>query len=1567
MIRLLSLIHGTNSNANMTEPTQPTNGTDDPYPELDIKKLHALPSEQQDLYLLTFTGDLARHVASLDAAGASAQQIYVKKELLKVITLPSPVPNRVIRGNLGRCFAGIFTKGDRKLLFESINDLAGLLGAGKGEKELASRHAAVYCLGAVYEAAGDSAINLSALALTALLKLLKVAQNNVGLRGAIFQALGRVYLGIGGSGDESLTRDVWKQARSAASSDKSLFVQTKACFCLEQLHTQTAQFDNSSDFEKLQNALWKAFDSPASRVRHAAASCMARAFVKNHSETNAADVPKVKKPKKSSKKAKVGENEDDEIERAESPAPTKSATVLSFTLLDILKQLSTQYCKSPTSNRSRAAIVVCYVKTFKALGEGVIEARYGDIARHLLFDLISQPAVVLNRYRLLITRKFVQKMLEEVIGDQLLGEAAQLRAATFLLNEVLKDFPQALKERPEPPKHALTAALSALTSLIRSLGTAVTSIAENCREALLQILVHPSYTVQVHVALCFRTFVMAVPTQLLPSVTICMNSVNRELGLLAGGRQSPRRCTGYANGLAAILSVSAEQPLYGSVDVFSRVLSQATGLLKSSGSSDLRISSTQLQVAWILLGGLMSLGPNFVKIHLSQLLLLWKNALPKPLNKDNMAGRNLLELSFLAHVRECALGAMLTFLEYNSRLLTLDVTKRLAAMLQNTVVFLNSLPNKKTSDEITQRLTPGLQLLDYDMMVRRRVFQCYRSLVAHSPGASGEALLQSSFLPLAISSFAHPENYGGNTLSAAIASSAGTFESIWEAGDNYGFGVTGLISGLDVTPLPGLGDRTVRQHWKSKRGVEAEIDQILLRPACAALEHDSVALYRSNVTASPESDPPATEVVNAAIQVFATALPHQAAPVQESVLEQLNSYLSDKILQRDPARKAAMIVNVASALFAMLKVATRETSLAPGDVSSESVQRTIRELLRISLIDADQYVRNLSSQALGRLCKLASNAFTVKEVDELIDQIVANRDPNARAGLALALGQIYAQLGGMAAGFHLKKILGVLNSLSSDPHPTVHFWALESICRVADSADLNFAPFVNSTLGMLAQLLTSDAHNEESPNLSFSNLEIDLPTPAVIARSIDSMINVIGPDLQDAVKARDLIMGLVEQFRNEDDELILIQSLRCQEHLYVYAPGYLDFAAYVKSLQLGLDSQMPRIQELAIDGLHNLMRRNADEVISTANEGLEERIWLCINIGPNEEAARNIMSNWLRQTGLVDTATWIRRCSDVLTRIISKRAAAAATPATTTKTAKLDLQDEEVAGFAAAAGASASEGPLTSSQELLKWQTRIFAMDLLSELINMVNRDVEQHADPASEAALQAKVADLVRIAFSASTAGVVPLRTRGLDIIDKVLRLFGKTPDPDFAEVSLLEQYQAQIGSALTPAFAADSSPELAAGAVKVCATFIATGIVTDVERMGRILRLLVTALENFSEGSETAAIGDLKGLSSNALVMVKMAVYSAWAKLQIASPEQKYLSDVLKPHVARLTPLWLSSLREYARLRFEPDISNASGGVGLTGNLDMIYAALNRETLLQVSPHHGDSRIPIPSLTSS
>ena len=1516
-----------------------------------MKKLQSLPSEQQDLFLLTFVSNLTKHVEALPPDDCTSQQFYITRELVQILNLAAPPPTRVIRNNLGRCFAHILGKGDRKLLFESINELISIISSGKskGDGDLRIKHAAVYCLGDIFAAAGDSAIGLHPLACSTLGKLLNPAQNNAGLRAAIFTALGKITKMVGGSMDESVSQDAWKHARNYASSDKSALVQIAACRCLKIFSKYTPYFDNASDFDKVKSAIFKTIDSSSPLVRQAAGDCLAEALVKNHSEEPINDngIPKLKKVKRTNTKRA---EDDDEIQRPESPGPKKSQ-VLVFTLPELLKQLSTFYVKTSTSNKARAGIAICYSRIFKTLSEQAVESNYMKIVDHLTTDILSHPNITNNRYRLLSTRRFVQVILEDVIGQTVLGESGQLDAAKHIINDILKNYPQVIKERAEPTKHALIATLSALASLIRTLGSASNAFSDSCRDGLLQVIQHPSYTVQIYTSYCLRAFAIACPQQLLPCLTICMNSVNRELGLLTTGRNSPRRCVGYANGLSAMISTAPLQPLYGSVDVNSRVLSLATGLLKSSSKSELRISGTQIQVAWILIGGLMSLGPNFVKIHLSQLLLLWKNALPKPLAKDNTSQRSYLESSFLTHVRECALGSILAFLQFNGRLLTVDVSKRIAAMLQNTTAFLRSLPSKKTTEDVTLRLTPSLQLHDLDLMVQRRVLQCYMKLVNLSPAGGSESLLQSNLLTLAVSFFADPENYTPSSLSTSIASSAGNFETVWDVGDNCGFGITGLVRGFDVTKLPGQQDNEAQDDWMEETGPDSVIARVLLSPICSSLEHDSLTLYLGDVDKLETlPDPPATEVVNIAIKLFSVAFPLTPPKIQESILEQIATFMSAGSLQRDPGRKAAMNINVATALFSTLKVAVKETQSPAGDLTNSAVEKLMQEIIRGFVIHPDQYVRSIGYESLARLCNSSGNTFTNGEIKFLVDTIVGNREPSARAGCAMALGCIHSQVGGMAAGFHLKTILGILMSLCNDPHPTVHFWALEALARVADSAGLTFSGFVSSTLGMVGQLYVADTHNEEGSSIVTSNLELELSTTAVFARCVDSLINVLGPDLQDMTKIRDLILTLVGQFQEEDSIVVVGGSLRCLEHLVLYAPGHVGFIDYVVLLQKDLKSDNAQLRDIAIDGLYNLMKRNSEDVAKAAEEGFEDQLWLALDTAPNHEGIRNVIRNWLQQSCLADTPRWLQRCQTVLTMTRPKAVdttAASAKP----KSAVPDLQDEEVAGFAAASGVPKDEGSAGagSGQEPLRWQVRTFAMSCLGEMFAIISKNAPQEGVSPAEMALQRKIADVIRMAFSASTSNVVELRVWGLKIIDSILKMFGKTPDPDFTEAPLLEQYQAQISSALTPAFAADSSPELASEAVNVCAAFIATGIVKDVEKMGRILKTLVSALENFSTESEVAAIGDLKGLSSNAQVMVKMAVFSAWAELQVASTNQDYLIDVLKPYIGTLTPLWLASLREFARLRFEPDISMSLGPPSLSGSLDNIYSALNRETLLK------------------
>lgn len=801
---------------------------DVPKHRLDVPKLHSLPSEQQDLYLFTFSVELEGYVTSLGYESLCAQQTDLAKELVQIIGLSSPVPSKSIRNNLGRIYACILGKGNRKILFESVNQLSALVNAGKGEKELQNKHAAVHCLGEIYKAAGDSAINLSSLACLSLLRLLKPAQNHSGLRAAIFKALERIIGAIQGSIEESVARDIWKHGRTAVSGDKAALVQAKACGCLEQLIIGTNYFDIVNDFENLKSAIWKACETTTPAARHRAASCLASALVKSYSDiVPSKSSPKAKKPKRANRnqQAVLEEGDDEASSRPGSPSTKKTVSKLELSLGDIFRQLSSHYYRPTTSNRVRAGIAHCYVKVLRGLKPSVVEANYGRILNHLLTELLSNQSVTHDRYRLLLTRRFVQKILADCIGSKILGETGRTNAARTLINGVLKNYPQLLKEVPEPSKHSLVGALDALASIIKSLGSAFISLGDSCREALVQVLQHPSYTVQIHASHCLRAFVLACPQQLLSCASICMNSVTRELGVLTTGRQSPRRCVGYANGLAAVLSISQSQPLYSSLEISSRVLSTATELLKSSSKAELRVAGTQVQVAWILICGLMGLGPNFVKIHLSQFLLLWRNALPKPLTKDNTAQRQTSEISYLTHVRECTLGSILSFLEFNNRLITSDVAKRIASMLQNTFEYLDNLPSRKQSDDATQKFFSTLKLQDLVLMVRRRVLQCYSKLISCSPHASGEILTQSSLLTFAVTLFADPESYAPGTLSSSIANAAGTFESIWDVSDNSGFGITGLVRNSIIKPLPSELSQAQQSHRLDSYDEASEIDE----------------------------------------------------------------------------------------------------------------------------------------------------------------------------------------------------------------------------------------------------------------------------------------------------------------------------------------------------------------------------------------------------------------------------------------------------------------------------------------------------------------------------------------------------------------------------------------------------------------------------------------------------------------------------------------------------------------------------------------------------------------------
>jgi len=284
---------------------------------------------------------------------------------------------------------------------------------------------------------------------------------------------------------------------------------------------------------------------------------------------------------------------------------------------------------------------------------------------------------------------------------------------------------------------------------------------------------------------------------------------------------------GHAYGLAALVSIIRERPLYVSYDVGAKVLDMAIQLLKRAGEHDVKIAGVEVEVSWMLIASLMSLGPNFVRPHLPQLLVLWRNALPKPTSKDaaNNAGRTIAEWMFLLHVRESALGAIICFLQHNATLITLDVGRRISSVLSNALLFANNFTsvNIEEPPEMQMSGSKGLSLKAREAMLRRRVYQCFSILGFSSITESTQATLLQSVVSL----FASPDGYTGSSVQAAIASSSGSFTSVWQSVDGYAYGVT-FTEVINDSSTGVDGDSVTASHDPLNRDtVEVAIDELV--------------------------------------------------------------------------------------------------------------------------------------------------------------------------------------------------------------------------------------------------------------------------------------------------------------------------------------------------------------------------------------------------------------------------------------------------------------------------------------------------------------------------------------------------------------------------------------------------------------------------------------------------------------------------------------------------------------------------------------------------------------------
>lgn len=484
-----------------------------------------------------------------------------------------------------------------------------------------------------------------------------------------------------------------------------------------------------------------------------------------------------------------------------------------FTPLEMLKYLSTTYNKPATPRKLRNAIIDIYASLFNMLGASYVENHYGEIVKHLVDEIVLPARASSTRHEVLSTRESVGILLRDLIGVRLLSEAGQVMAIREWANNYLKKWSLTpLPGATNMHKHALVIGLREVAGLLEQLGNASPSILELLAEPLVRLLSHDSYSVRVTASYTLRRFCAINPSQLPRMLNLLLADIMKELGMLGtptAPKEIPQRLIGKTFALCALMAVTPTRPLYVSHDMSSKIFDLAVSLLKKAGDHDIPTSTIEVQVAWYLVASLMSLGPCFVKMHLPQLLVLWRNALPKPTSKDSSVGeRGEAEWSFLLLVRECTLAAVLNFLRHSPSLVNIDVARRLATLFTNSLNFVNgfatayaealreqaaaSASGNPPPSSIALANSPSL--VEREANLRRRVLQCFTAL---GPSSATESM-QSALLQAAITVFADPENYSGSAAQAAIAAQAGQFQGIWGATDGYAFGVTSLLGAREL-------------------------------------------------------------------------------------------------------------------------------------------------------------------------------------------------------------------------------------------------------------------------------------------------------------------------------------------------------------------------------------------------------------------------------------------------------------------------------------------------------------------------------------------------------------------------------------------------------------------------------------------------------------------------------------------------------------------------------------------------------------------------------------------------
>ncbi|XP_061348491.1 protein SWEETIE-like isoform X3 [Gastrolobium bilobum] len=618
--------------------------------------------------------------------------------------------------------------------------------------------------------------------------------------------------------------------------------------------------------------------------------------------------------------------------------------------------------------------------------------------------------------------------------------------------------------------------------------------------------------------------------------------------------------------------------------------------------------------------------------------------------------------------------------------------------------------------------------------------------------------------------------------------------------------------------------------------------------------------------------------------------------------------------------RAANITNICVGLLAGFKTLLSFRPQTLGQEILGLAQSIFQSILAEGDICASQ--RRAASEGLGYLARFGNDIFTARMTRSLLGDLNGATDSNYAGSIALALGCIHRSAGGIALSTLVPATVSSISSLAKSLVANLQIWSMHGLLLTIEAAGLSFVSHVQATLGLAMDILLSDENG-------LVNIQQG------VGRLINAIVTVLGPELAPGSIFFSRSKSAIAEISCWQETSTMLESARFTQQLVLFAPQAVSVHSHVQTLLSTLSSGQPTLRHLAVSTLRHLIEKDPASVIV---EQIEDNLFFMLDEETDTEIGNLVQTTIMRLLYASCPSCpshWISVCRKVVlaTSMRNVENNNVAANDNSDGDTRLNLGDDENMVSSSNSVQSykfqASIGS-ANREKYLRYRTRLFAAECLSHLPDAVGGNPahfdlflarKEHGSGQAKCDwLVLHLQELISLAYQISTIQFENMQPVGVCLLGTIVDKFEKVADPELPGHLLLEQYQAQLVSAVRTTLDTSSSPSLLEAGLHLATKILTSGIISgDQVVVRRIFSLISRPLNDFeniyypSFAEWVTSKIKIRLLAAHA--SLKCYIYASMRKHQDGVPDE-YLAllPLFQKSSSILGKYWIHTLKDYS-----------------------------------------------------